>query len=106
MTIAKNPRLIKKLEDKKFQEENLCEAHKLLVKRMESNPEEFHLTKGGKWADYLNMLHQRITEKDDKVLVMLDQAECDFVWEKYKDVAKANLHKNFMARILRADEPT
>lgn len=103
-TIARNPKLIKKLEEIKFREENLCEAHKLLVKRMESNPDEFYLQKGGKWADYLNLLHQRIKDADENILVMLDTAECEYVWNKYKEVAKNNLHRNFMKRILRADE--
>lgn len=86
-------------------QERLCEANKLILKRMESNPDEFHLNKGGRWADYLSMLHARV-EGDKNVLVMLETDECLFIWDKYKEVAKANLHKNFMMRILRADEPT
>lgn len=100
MTIAKNTKLIKKLRENAT-EESLCEANKLLLKRMESNPEEFHLNKGGKWADYLNMLYMRLHEADDKMLVMLSTEECKFVWDKYTEVAKSNLHKNFMQRILR-----
>lgn len=81
--------------------EDLCEANKLLVKRMESNPDEFHLNKGGKWADYLNMVYARVIEGDERVLVMLPLVECQYVWGKYTEVAKSNLHKNFMQRILR-----
>jgi hypothetical protein len=100
MTISKNAKLIKKLRENAT-EENLCEANKLLLKRMESNPDEFHLNKGGKWADYLNMLYMRLQENDNKVLVMLSTEECSFMWDKYTEVAKANLHKTFMQRILR-----
>lgn len=99
MTKVRVPRSLQSAEEK------LCEANKLLLKRMESNPDEFHLNKGGRWADYLNMLHARV-DGDKNVLVMLETDECLFVWDKYKEVAKANLHKNFMARILRTDEPT
>ena len=99
MTIAKNPKLVNKLKDRKYVEETLCEANKLILKRMESNPDEFHLNKGGRWADYLNMLHARI-QGDANVLVMLETDECLFVWDKFKEVSKDNLHKNFMKRIL------
>lgn len=103
MTIAKKPKLLRKLKDREFIEENICEANKLLLKRMQSNPDEFHLNKGGRWADYLNLLHIRVGG-DENTLVMLDTEECQFVWDKFKEVAKANLHKNFMARILRPTE--
>ena len=61
----------------KYPEAKLCEANKLLLKRMESNPDEFHLNKGGRWADYLNMLHTRV-EGDKNVLVMLETDEWPF----------------------------
>ena len=99
MTKVRIPRSLK------YPEAKLCEANKLILKRMESNPDEFHLNKGGRWADYLNMLHTRV-EGDKNVLVMLETDECLLVWDKYKEIAKDNLHKNFMARILRSDEPT
>lgn len=92
-------RKMKRILDE-MKEPELCEANKLLLKRMESNPDEFHLRKGGKWADYLNMLHSRIKEQDDNILVMLPEKEVLFVWEKYCEVAKNNLHKAFMQRIL------
>jgi hypothetical protein len=99
-TIAKNSKLVKKLEDRKFIAESLCEANKLLLKRMESNPDEFHLLKGGRWADYLNMLYTRLHDGDPRTLVMLSDDECEFVWEKFKEISKQNLHTNFMKRIL------
>ena len=105
MTISKNPKLLRKLNEREFVEKELCEANKLLLKRMQSNPDEFHLSKGGKWADYLNMLHSRLKERDDKILVMLPEEEVLFVWEKYCEVAKDNLHKAFMKRILAPHEP-
>lgn len=85
-------------------QETLCEANKLLLNRMQSNPDEFHLNKGGKWADYLNMLYSRVNG-DKNVLVMLPEEEISFVWEKYCEVAKDNLHKAFMKRILTTQEP-
>lgn len=81
----------------------LCEANKLLLNRMESHPEEFHLNKGGKWADYLNMLYARINGEKN-VLVMISQEECSYMWEQYCKVAKDNLHKTFMGRLF-ADKP-
>ena len=106
MTIANNPKLIKKLEEVKFVEENLCEANKLLIKRMKSNPDEFHLYKGGKWADYLNMIYSRLNGGDDKILVALSTEECQYIWDKYTETSKHNLHTEFMKRILDSGEPT
>ncbi len=103
-TIAKNPKLVKILEDRKFTEEKLCEANKLLLNRMQSNPDEFHLMKGGRWADYFNMLYTRLNEGDPRTLVMLSEDECKFMWEKFTEVSKQNLHTNFMKRILQVDQ--
>ena len=100
MTIKRISKRIPPMPD--FQE-SLCEANKLLLSRMESNPDEFHLNKGGKWADYLNMLYSRVSG-DKNVLVMLTDAECEFMWNQYTAVAKANLHRNFMNRLF-ADKP-
>jgi hypothetical protein len=105
MTISKNPKLLKKLKEREFVDSELCEANKLLLNRMQSNPDEFHLNKGGKWADYLNMLHARVNGPDENVLVMLSHQECVFMWEKYCTVAKDNLHKTFMKRIISSRDP-
>jgi hypothetical protein len=104
MTIVTNPKLRKKLEEKKFEEEHLCEANKLLLKRMQSNPDEFHLMKGGRWADYFNMIYTRLNEGDPRTLVMLSNDECAFMWDRFVEVSKGNLHKNFMQRLLNDEQ--
>lgn len=83
-----------------------CDAVKLLIKRMESNPQEFHLRRGGKWADVLSLCRQRLFGSDDDKthLVVLSEEEVQMVWSKFVEIGKGELHKEFMRRILRTDE--
>jgi hypothetical protein len=83
-----------------------CDAVKLLIKRMDSNPQEFHLRRGGKWADVLSLCRQRmIGTGDDRLhLVVLTDAEVQMVWEKFIEIGRSELHKEFMRRILRTED--
>lgn len=83
-----------------------CDAVKLLIKRMDSNPQEFHLRRGGKWADVLSLCRQRLFGSDDDKthLVVLSDEEVQMVWSKFVEIGKGELHKEFMRRILRTDE--
>ncbi len=83
-----------------------CDAVKLLIKRMESNPQEFHLRRGGKWADVLSLCRQRLFGSDDDKthLVVLSDEEVQMVWSKFVEIGKGELHKEFMRRILRTDD--
>jgi hypothetical protein len=83
-----------------------CEAVKLLIKRMDSNPQEFHLKRGGMWSDVLSLCRQRMfgSEEDKQHLVVLSDAEVEMVWNKFVEIGKTQLHHEFMRRILRAGE--
>lgn len=83
-----------------------CEAVQLLIKRMDSNPQEFHLRRGGMWADVLSLCRQRMfgTEDDKQHLVVLTDAEVQMVWNKFVEIGRGELHKEFMRRILRAGD--
>jgi hypothetical protein len=83
-----------------------CAAVQLLIKRMDSNPQEFHLRRGGKWADVLNLCRQRLFGSDDDKthLVVLSDEEVQMVWSKFVEIGKGELHKEFMRRILRTED--
>ena len=83
-----------------------CEAVQLLIRRMDSNPQEFHLRRGGKWADVLSLCRQRLFGSDDDKthLVVLSDEEVQMVWSKFVEIGKGELHKEFMRRILRAGD--
>ena len=48
--------------------DTVCDAVKLLVTRMESNPDEFTLSKNSKWGDMMNMVRVRHIEHDSSRL--------------------------------------
>ncbi len=83
-----------------------CPAVLLLMKRMDSNPDEFHLKRGGKWADVLNLCRQRITGTgDDKLhLIVLQDFEINMIWNKFMETGRNELNKEFMRRILLSGE--
>ncbi len=84
------------------QTEEPCAAVQLLMKRMDSNPDEFHLKRGGKWADVLNLCRMRMTGTgDDKLhLIVLHDFEVEMVWKKFIETGRNELNKEFMRRIL------
>ena len=83
-----------------------CAAVQLLIKRMDSNPQEFHLRRGGKWADVLSLCRQRLVGTgDDKLhLVVLSDTEIQMIWEKFIEIGRGELNKEFMRRILRTED--
>lgn len=81
-----------------------CEAVKLLLTRMDSNPQEFNLSKGSKWGDVLQQTFQRRFSDSNHILVMLSDWECKMVWDKYLSVGKDMLHQEFIKRILDVDK--
>lgn len=81
-----------------------CEAVKLLLTRMDSNPREFSLSKNSKWGDVLQQVYQRSHSDSGHVLVMLSDWECKMVWDKYLSVGKDMLHQEFIRRILDVDK--
>lgn len=82
-----------------------CEAVKLLLTRMDSNPQEFSLSKGSKWGDVLQQVHQRrFSACPPNILEMLSDWECKMVWDKYLSVGKDMLHQEFIRRILDVDK--
>lgn len=83
-----------------------CEAVKLLLTRMESNPQEFSFNKGSKWVDILQQIYQRRESSGNKhILVMLNDTEITMLWEKYVEAGKTQLHQEFIRRILAVDKP-
>jgi hypothetical protein len=81
-----------------------CEAVKLLLTRMDSNPQEFSLSKNSKWGDVLQQMYQRRFSDSAHILVMLADWECKMVWEKYISIGKDMLHQEFIKRILDVDK--
>jgi len=81
-----------------------CEAVKLLLTRMDSNPQEFSLSKNSKWGDVLQQMYQRRFSDSTHILVMLADWECKMVWEKYISIGKDMLHQEFIKRILDVDK--
>ena len=83
-----------------------CEAVDLILARMDSNPDEFNLNRGTKWADVLSLCRQRLTggKEYGGNLVVLGDHEISAIWYKFVDVGKKELHKEFMRRILIKEE--
>jgi len=84
--------------------DNICDAVKLLVTRMESNPDEFTLTKNSKWGDMMNMVRVRHIEHDSSRLCVLSDDEVKLLWDKFCEAGKISLHTEFMRRILAAGD--
>jgi hypothetical protein len=76
-----------------------CDAVLLVVQRMESHPEEFALNSSSKWHSFLTVVKKRI-DGDKDALVILEDFECEMMWNKYKAAGKKSLHSFVMAKIL------
>lgn len=81
-----------------------CDAVKLLIARMESNPDEFTLTKNSRWGDMMNMVRTRHVEHDSSHLCILSDDEIKLIWDKFCEAGKISLHNEFMRRILAAGD--
>lgn len=80
-----------------------CDAVVLVVQRMESHPEEFALNSSSKWHSFLTVVKKRI-DGDKDALVILEDFECEMMWNKFKAAGKKSLHSFVMAKILEGDE--
>lgn len=82
-----------------------CDAVLLLVQRMDSHPEEFALNSTSKWQNLLTVVKRRVVDGDKDALIVLDDFECDILWNKFRIVGKHQLHSFVMKKILEgADE--
>ena len=77
-----------------------CDAVMLLVQRMESHPEEFALNSTSKWHQFLTVLKRRAVDNDKDSLIVLDDFECDMLWNKFRHAGKKSLHAFVMQKIL------
>lgn len=80
-----------------------CDAVLLVVQRMESHPEEFALNSTSKWHQFLSVVKKRVIDGDRDALIILDDFECDMMWNKFKTAGKKSLHSFVMAKILEGD---
>lgn len=77
-----------------------CDAVMLVVQRMESHPDEFALNSSSKWHQFLSVVKKRVVDGDKDALVILEDFECEMMWNKYKAAGKKSLHSFVMAKIL------
>lgn len=83
-------------------QDKYCEAVDLILARMDSNPDEFNLSRNSKWGDVLSLCRERLLGGKEKAgnLVVLGDHEIAGIWYKFVDIGKKELHKEFMRRIL------
>lgn len=81
-----------------------CDAVLLLIKRMESHPDEFKLNTSSDWHELFSVVKRRVVDKDKDALIILDDFECEMLWGKFKETGKRSLHSYVMNNILRAGE--
>lgn len=81
-----------------------CDAVVLVVQRMESHPEEFALNSSSKWHQFLSVVKKRVVDGDKDSLIILEDFECDMMWNKFKAAGKKSLHAFIMKKILEGDE--
>ena len=79
----------------------MCEAVVLLLKRMESNPEEFYIGKDQphKWRN-IEANITRYASKDSHDLTYLEEHELEALWSRLKEIKKQQLHHDVMERLL------
>ena len=81
-----------------------CDAVLLVVQRMESHPEEFALNSTSKWHQFLTVVKKRVVDGDKDALIILEDFECDMMWNKFKAAGKKSLHAFIMKKILEGDD--
>lgn len=81
-----------------------CEAVMLLMERMESNPDEFALNSSSKWHSFLEVVRRRVMDGDKNALIILDDFECQMLWNKFKHAGKKSLHAFVMSKILEGND--
>lgn len=77
-----------------------CDAVQLLVQRMESHPEEFALNSTSKWQNFLEVVKRRVVDGNKDALIILDDFECEMMWNKFRHAGKKSLHAFVMQKIL------
>lgn len=80
-----------------------CDAVMLLMQRMETNPDEFMLNSSSKWHQVLLMVKKRM-DGDKDSFVILEDFECEMLWNKFKAAGKKSFHTFIMKKILEGDE--
>lgn len=81
-----------------------CDAVLLVVQRMESHPEEFALNNTSKWHQFLTVVKTRVIDGNKDALIILEDFECEMMWNKFKAAGKKSLHAFIMKKILEGDD--
>jgi hypothetical protein len=81
-----------------------CEAVMLLIDRMDTHPDEFRLEGESKWGHLMSIVRRRVVKNDEDAFIILEDFECEMLWNKFKDAGKKQLHSFVMAKILQGDE--
>lgn len=87
-------------------DEQISEGVALLLRRMETNPEEFSEspTRGGKWSHIVNALEARINGHNAES--WMSDYEVQILWETYCRVKQKEFHEGVMRKLLVEEEPT
>lgn len=80
-----------------------CEAVMLLLKRMQSHPEEFRLD-AGKWGHFLTVVKRRVVDKSVDTLIILEDFEAEMLWNGFKTAGKKQLLSFVMEKILEGED--
>ena len=75
----------------------------LLMQRMETNPDEFMLNSSSKWHQVLLMVKKRM-DGDKDSFVILEDFECEMLWNKFKAAGKKSFHTFIMKKILEGSD--
>jgi hypothetical protein len=89
--------------------EEYCVGVKILLERMDTNPEEFvtpiNTMKGAKWSNLMSGIIARKLEKDVRGDGnFLTEAEVDAVFKKYTVLRRKQFDDHVMREVLGADE--
>ena len=89
--------------------EEYCVGVKILLERMDTNPEEFiapfNQIKGARWSNLMSGIITHKLEKDVRGDVnFLTEAEVDAVFEKYKTIRRKAFDDHILREVLGADE--
>lgn len=77
-----------------------CEAVIMLVKRMDTHPEEFRLEENTKWGRLMAIVKARVVDRDPNAFIVLEDFECEMLWGKFKAAGKKQLLNFVMEKIL------
>jgi hypothetical protein len=86
-------------------DEKVSEGVALLLRRMETNPEEFSESplRGGKWSHIINAVEARINGHQAES--WMSDYEVQILWETYCRVKQDEFHGVVMRKMLVGDEP-